>query len=39
MSVSPELSLAVASVIKDKALEQQTNELISLRKQLQHVMK
>jgi len=35
MSVSPELSLAVASVIKDKALEQQTNELISLRKQLQ----
>ena len=35
MSVSPELALAVASVIKDKALEQQTNELISLRKQLQ----
>ena len=35
MSVSPELAQAVASVIKDKALEQQTNELISLRKQLQ----
>lgn len=34
MSVSPELALAAAAAIGDKALEQQTNELIALRKQL-----
>mmetsp|Transcript_2585 Transcript_2585/g.5549 ORF Transcript_2585/g.5549 Transcript_2585/m.5549 type:complete len:248 (-) Transcript_2585:427-1170(-) len=34
MSVSPELALAAAAAIKDKALEQQTMELIQLKKQL-----
>lgn len=34
MSVSPQLALAAAAAIKDKALEEQTLQLISLQKQL-----
>ena len=34
MSVSPELALAAAAAIKDKALEEQTKELLYLREQL-----
>mmetsp|Transcript_36080 Transcript_36080/g.61517 ORF Transcript_36080/g.61517 Transcript_36080/m.61517 type:complete len:251 (-) Transcript_36080:768-1520(-) len=34
MSVSPELAFAAAAAIKDHALEQQTNELVNLRKTL-----
>ena len=34
MSVSPELALAAAAAIRDKALEEQTQELLQLREQL-----
>ena len=37
MSVSPQLALAAAAAIKDKALEEQTLQLIALQKQLREL--